>query len=461
MDALLTDLYQLTMAAGYFHCGMASTTATCEMFVRRLPRHRRYMVAMGIERVLTYLEQLRFTDEEIAYLASVPAMKDAMTPEFQRFLRELRFTGDVFALPEGTVVFANEPFVRVRAPIIEAQLIETFVLSAINHATMVASKAARVVRAAGGAAVVEFGTRRTHPEAAVDAALVAYAAGCEGTSNLEAGRRYGIPVVGTAAHMWTMAHASEESAFEDYVRVFPNASILLIDTYDTVRGAERAVQAAREKLKGVRLDSGDLNALSHAVRAVLDGAGLTKAQIVASGDLNEYRITELRRAGAPIDVYGVGTDLVTSLDAPSLGGVYKLVELGQGSEAVPIAKFSEGKGTYPGNHQVFRWRDKGGELRRDVLALHDESPSDLESPDDAEGEVSPLLVPALRGGARVAPPEGLDVIRARVRRELAGLPEHLHNLDEGGADFTVTPSPRLLSLVEDVRARVAPVPQGA
>ena len=452
MDALRTDLYQLTMAAGYFHRGMTEVTATCEMFVRRLPRRRRYLLAMGLARLVDYLEHLRFTDEEIAFLATVPAMRDAMTPAFASYLRGLRFTGDVWAVPEGTAVFAGEPLVRVRAPIVEAQLVETFLLSAVNHATLVASKAARVIHAAGDAGVMEFGTRRTHPDAAVDAARAAYCAGFAGTSNVEAGRRFGVPVMGTAAHMWTMAHPTEEAAFAGYVATFPSASILLIDTYDTLRGAHRAAEVARDKLQGVRLDSGDLLSLSRAVRAILDEHGCKGASIVASGDLNEHRIAELRAAGAPIDVYGVGTDLVTSIDAPSLGGVYKLVELTRDGETTPIAKFSEGKATLPGAHQVYRWHDASGTLARDVIALDGESAESL-----GPGTPEPLLVPVLRGGARVGPAEPLDGVRARARRTLAALPPELLALEEpvpSWTGFVAQPSARLLELVEVVRARV-------
>ncbi|XXX82029.1 nicotinate phosphoribosyltransferase [Sorangium sp. So ce134] len=453
MDALHTDLYQLTMAAGYFHRGMASRVATCELFVRRLPRHRRFLVAMGIERVVRYLEELRFTDEQIAYLSALPALADAMTPAFCRYLRDFRFHGDVWAVPEGTVFFPNEPLLRVTAPLIEAQLIETFALSAVNYATAIASKAARIVLAAGDAGVMEFGTRRAHPEAAVDAARAAYAVGCVGTSNVEAGMRFGIPVLGTAAHMWTMAHPTEEAAFEGYVAVFPSAAILLIDTYDTLVGAARAAAIARDKLKGVRIDSGDLGALSVAVRRILDAAGCASAKIVASGDLNEHRIAELRRAGAPIDLYGVGTDLVTSIDAPSLGGVYKLVEIGgaepgAGGERTPIAKFSEGKATLPGAHQVHRFRDAAGKLARDVIALDGEP---------AGPGAEPLLAPVMKRGARAAPPEGLDAVRARARAEIAGLPDALRRIDDDpspGAPFAAEVSPRLGALVETVRARV-------
>jgi len=455
VDALCTDLYQLTMAAGYFHRGMTGAVATCEMFVRRLPRRRRYLIAMGLERVLAYLEGLRFTEDEIAYLGTVPALRDAMTPAFADYLRGLRFTGDVDAMPEGTAAFANEPLVRVRAPLVEAQLVETFLLSAINHATMIASKAARVVEAAGSAAVIEFGTRRTHPDAAIDAARAAYAVGFAGTSNVEAGRRFGVPVTGTAAHMWTMAHASEEEAFAGYTAVFPSASILLIDTYDTLRGAERAATIAKEKLKGVRLDSGDLLELSRGVRAILDEHGCKTAQIVVSGDLNEIRIAELRAAGAPIDTYGVGTDLVTSLDAPALGGVYKLVELTQDGVTRPIAKFSEGKGTFPGAHQVLRFHDAAGKIARDLVTLDDEPA------DPAWGDApTPLLIPVMRGGKRVAPAEPLATIRARAKQTLASLPNELHLL----AELTPTwiglaprPSPRLEALVAEVRAAYATV----
>ena len=447
MEALHTDLYQLTMAAGYFHRGMTGDVATCEMFVRRLPKLRRYLVAMGRERVLSYLSELRFSQEQIAFLASVPALRDAMTPTFREYLAALRFTGDVWTVPEGTIVFANEPLFRVTAPIIEAQLVETFLLSAVNHATMVASKAARIVQAASPASVVEFGSRRTHPEEAVDAARAACAAGCVGTSNVEAGMRFGLKVTGTAAHMWTMAHASEEAAFHGYVEVFPNASILLIDTYDTLRGALRAAKIAREKLQGVRLDSGDLLTLSRGVRKVLDDNGCASAKIVASGDLNEYKIAALRKENAPIDLYGVGTDLVTSLDAPSIGGVYKLVELARNGERLPIAKFSEGKGTLPGPHQVWRSRS-GAEGFSDTIALVEEAPAAL-----GDGDAQPLLEPAMKAGRRLTPAEPIDTIRARVKAGLDALPVSAHALDEGPPAVVAKISPKLAALVEDVRAK--------
>lgn len=411
---------------------------------------------MGIERLLDYLQDLRFTEEEIEYLCGLPALRDAMTKPFCDFLRNLRFRGEVHAVPEGTVVFANEPLVRISAPIVEAQLVETYLLSAINHATMIASKAARVVHAAADAGVIEFGTRRTHPDAAVTAARSAYAAGFVGTSNVHAGKQFGIPVMGTAAHIWTMAHASEEEAFANYVETFPNAAILLIDTYDTLRGAERAARIARDKLKGVRLDSGDLLGLSKAVRTILDAEGCSNAKIVASGDLNEYKISGLRNAGAPIDLYGVGTDLVASLDSPSLGGVYKLVEIEQGGKLLPICKFSENKATFPGPHQVFRFLDAHGKLEKDVIALADEDPSLL-----GKGTPEALLVLRMKDGKRSSPAESLDTVRARVRSEMARLTDSLHMLDEApepserwDEPFKAKPSPRLLELIENVRERM-------
>lgn len=264
--------------------------------------------------------------------------------------------------------------------------------------------------------------------------------------------RFGIPVMGTAAHMWTMAHPSEEEAFASYVATFPNASILLIDTYDTLRGAERAARIAKDKLKGVRLDSGDLLALSRGVRQILDENGCRSAKIVASGDLNEHRIAELCAAGAPIDSYGVGTDLVTSIDAPALGGVYKIVELERDGGHMPIAKFSEGKATLPGPHQVFRFRDEKGMLARDVIALADERPETL-----GEGRAEALLAPVMTAGKRVGPPVPLATIRERAAREMASLPAGLREIPEPTpmwTPFLPSVSPRLTDLVETVREKV-------
>lgn len=452
LGPLATDLYQLTMAVGYFERGFRDQIATCEMFVRRLPVTRRYLVVNGIEDTLRYVEALRFGEEDIAFLKSLPSLGPAITPAFADYLRAFRFTGDVWAMHEGSIAFENEPFVRVRAPIIEAQILETYLLSAINHGTMIASKAARIVHAAKGRIVVEFGTRRTHPAAAIDATRAAYAAGFAGTSNVEASRQFGIPVLGTAAHMWTMAHPSEEEAFRGYFSVFPESSILLIDTYDTPRGALRAARVCRDKLRGVRLDSGDLGALAVQVRGILDAEGAKGAKIVASGDLNEHSIATLLAGGAPIDTFGVGTELVCSVDAPSLGGVYKLVELFDGKTTRPIAKFSEGKGTQPGAHQVLRVSDEQGRYARDVVALESE-----ETPTLASGQTcAPLLSLAIEAGTRVRPPAALDEVRAHVARGLAALSPELHDLSPRTSStpgYSVQPSQRLLALQAEVRER--------
>jgi len=448
MNALHTDLYQLTMAAGYFHRGMTDAVGTCRMFVRRLPKQRQYIMAMGLNRVLDYLENLNFSDQQVSYLKTLPQLRDAMTPEFSDYLRhDFRFTGDVWAVPEGTVTFANEPLVCIRAPIIEAQIVETFLLSVINHATLIASKAARIVDVAQGRDLIEMGSRRTHPDAAVDAARAAYCAGFTATSNVEAGFRFGVPLAGTAAHMWTMAHPSEEEAFANYLKTFPNACTLLIDTYDTLRGASRAAEIARDKLKGVRLDSGDLLALSRAVRTILDSHGCPKARIVASGDLNEYRISELLASDAPIDVFGIGTDLVTSVDAPALGGVYKLVELERDSVVTSVAKFSEGKSTLPGAHQVCRFYDSDGFIKNDVIALADE-------PINPAGK--PLLTPVMQSGTRVMPTEPLETIRKRASSSLASLTSDLRSIHEPASSWEklhVSVSPKLHRLTEETRIR--------
>lgn len=449
--ALETDLYQLTMAAGYFHRGMSGLTATCELFVRRLPQTRRFLVGMGIDAALDWLAALRFEDADIAFLRELPALRDAMTDSFCDYLSKLRFTGEAWAIEEGTIVFENEPLVRVRAPIIEAQLAETFLLSTINHATMIASKAARIVRSALPGSVVEFGSRRTHPGAAVDAARWAYAAGFSGTSNVEAGRRHGVPVLGTAAHMWTMAHDTEEQAFANYFATFPNASILLIDTYDTPRGALRAAKVAGSKLRGVRLDSGDLDDLSRKVRKVLDDNGAKSAKIVASGDLNEHSIAALRAAGAPIDTFGVGTELVASVDAPALAGVYKVVELEDRGARRAIAKFSEGKATFPGAHQVHRV-SAGGVARRDVVALASEAVP-LE-----EGESAVTLLGAtLREGARVRPASSLEETRARVASGLEAIPAWLLDLSavsRSSPRYEVKPSSGVDALSAELRDKM-------
>jgi nicotinate phosphoribosyltransferase len=373
-QALKTDLYQLTMAAAYFHRGFRDVRVTCEAFLRRLPPRRSFLVMAGVPRFVEYLRDLHFSDEELAYLRSLPQLGEALTPEFVDYLRRFRFTGDVWAAPEGTVVYANEPLVRVSAPIIEAQIVETYLLSVLNHAIKVASKAARVVLAAGKAQVIEFGTRRTHDEAAVDAARAAYVAGVAASSNVAAGMRHGVPIVGTAAHMFTMAHArpdlssseSERASFASYLAVFPQHSTLLVDTYDSERGIDNAIAVAGSTLGGIRLDSGDLLALARSARAKLDAAGLRDARVIASSGLDEHAIAALIAAGAPIDSFGVGENITEPVDAPITGVVYKLV-YNHATKIGVAKKSSGGKATRPGVKQVWRLAD------HDLVGLGDET----------------------------------------------------------------------------------------
>jgi nicotinate phosphoribosyltransferase len=361
MRALHTDLYQLTMAAGYFAAGKTNERAVFELFVRRLPKSRDVLIAAGLDQAVEYLLGLRFDADQIDYLRGLPQFARAVDG-FWDYLRDFRFTGDLFALREGTPFFAGEPVVTVRAPLIEAQLVETYLLGTLSFQSMIASKAARVVAAAQGRSVVEFGTRRAHgPEAGMLAGRAAYIAGCIGTSNVEAGHRYGVPVFGTSAHSWVLAFDDESESFRCLQQLLGAGTVYLIDSFDTVKGAQKAV-ALGPPMWGVRLDSGDLAGLSRQVRSVLDDSGFPDAKIMATSDLDEDRIRELLSAGAPIDVFGVGTQLATSYDAPALGAVYKLVELERDGEKHYTAKYSPDKQTLPGAKQVFRCET------RDVVA---------------------------------------------------------------------------------------------
>lgn len=414
--ALHTDLYQLTMIAGYVEAGLHDRPATFELFIRRLPPHRAFVVAAGLDTALDYIQDLRFTPEDVAWLRTLPVFASA-PPAFFDYLERFRFTGDVWAMPEGTPFFPYEPVLRVSAPLAQAQLLETALLAIVNFQTSVASKAARLVLAAAGRPVMEFGGRRAQgTEAAVYAARAAFAGGCDGTSFVEAGRRFGLPLSGTMAHSWVLAFDSELDAFTEYARLFGDRTVLLLDTFDTVAAA-RAVVASGLRPSGVRLDSGDFLALSREVRDILDAGGLRGTRIMVSGDLNEYRIRDLVAAGAPIDVYAVGTALVTSEDAPSLGGVYKLVQVQGTAVSRDVMKRSVGKATWPGRKQVYRLTGSG-EMSHDVVALEGES---------AEGE--PLLEPVMIGGRRVRPAEALTDIRARALRLVARLPERLRSPD--------------------------------
>ena len=418
--ALLTDLYELTMADSYFRRGKNQET-TFDLFIRHLPPHRSYLVAAGLEQVLYYLAHIRFTPQAVDYLASLRLF----SREFLDYLRGFRFTGTVWAIPEGEFFFPKEPVLRVTAPRIEAQIIETFLLNTINFQSMIASKASRVVQAARGRAVVDFSPRRDHgADAALKVARASYIGGCAGTSCTLAGQVFGIPVYGTMAHSYIMSFETELEAFRAFAQDFPTNALLLIDTYDTLQGARHAILVAREmearghRLRGVRLDSGDLVALSREVRKILDEAGLDYVRILLSGDLNEYKIQDLLDRGAVVDLFGVGTEMGTSRDAPSLGGVYKLVEDDMG----PKIKLSAGKVTLPGRKQVYRVVDGQGVWKEDVIALEGEEVSFRE-------EAYPLLVKVMEKGEVVYDLPSLKEIRSRCLEAVGRLPEGLKTLE--------------------------------
>ncbi len=437
VSPLLTDLYQLTMIQGYLEHGMTAP-ASFELFVRRLPDHRHFLLACGLEQALQYLESLRFSPDELDWLRQTGRFSSTLLD----WLASLRFDGDVHAMPEGTVFFPDEPVLRITASLPLAQLVETRLINILHFQILIASKAARARLAAPQKLLVDFGLRRAHgAEAGLMAARAAWVAGFDGTSNVLAGQRFDIPIMGTMAHSWVLAHDSEHEAFMHFARTHPEQTVLLIDTWDTERGAviaaETAAELARDgvRIRGVRLDSGNLAAHARNVRRILDEAGLAETTIFASGNLDEHRIAELENAGAPIDGYGVGTKLITSSDAPYLDCAYKLQEY----DGVPRRKTSEGKATWPGRKQIWR-RMEGGRIAEDVLALEDET---------AEGE--PLLTPVMQGGKRLNAPEPLERIRERAARSLASLPDSCRKL-ENGDSVPVRISEGLQQLVRDMDA---------
>jgi len=445
MNGLLTDFYELTMAAGYYEAGKHAEKATFELFLRRLPPNRNFVLAAGLEQAVDYLLNLRFSAAEIAWLRGLPQLARAGAG-FWKALGELRFTGDLFAVTEGTPVFAGEPVLTVRAPLMEAQIAETFLLATIGFQSMVATKAARMVEAAGSRSVIEFGTRRAHsPQAGVLAGRAGYIGGCIGTSNTETGFRFGVPVFGTSAHSWVQAFRSERESFQRLQSLLDSSTVYLVDSYDTIEGTRKAA-ALGPPLWGVRLDSGNLFELAPAVRRVLDEAGLRDAKIMASGDLNEYKILELVAAGLPLDAFGVGTELATSADAPSLGAVYKLVELESQGEKRYTAKFSEDKQTMPGAKQVFRYAD------HDVIGCSWECPGC--PPGAAVSDA--LLRPVILGGALVEPLGNAHTARDRGRRRITALPAACRSL-YAEPPYRVEYSPSLLALADETRKNVVRV----
>jgi nicotinate phosphoribosyltransferase len=438
-SVLLTDLYQLTMLQGYYEQNMEEL-AVFEFFVRKLPENRGYLVAAGLAQVLTYLEQLRFSSDEIEWLASTGQFKPAVLDR----LEALKFTGDVHAMPEGTVFFPNEPILRITAPLPEAQLIESRIINLLHFQALIASKAARSVLIAPDKQLVDFGMRRAHgSEAALLAARASYLAGFTGSATVAAGMHFGIPIFGTMAHSFIQAYRSESQAFADFAEANPDNVVLLIDTYDTEAGAQKVVDLAPAlhaqgiKIKGVRIDSGDLADHARKVRTILDRGGLNDATLFASGNIDEYKLAELMAEQAPIDGFGIGTRLDTSADAPYLDCAYKLQEYA----GIARRKRSEGKATWPGRKQVYRNYDDNGMMSGDTVTV-----------DNAPCAGQPLLQWAMQGGKTVAGRPTLIEAREYARRQLNSLPMALRQLSNT-PEYPVIISAELQALAKTVDQR--------
>jgi nicotinate phosphoribosyltransferase len=438
-NALLTDLYQLTMMQSYFDQKM-DQIAVFEFFVRTLPPNRSFLIAAGLESVLEYLETLHFTENELDWLRRCGHLRR----DFVDSLEGFRFTGDVHAMPEGTIFFGNEPILRITAPLPQAQLVETRIINLLQFQTLIASKAARMVLAAPGKQLIDFGLRRAHgAEAGLFAARASYLAGFSGTATVQAGALFGIPLYGTMAHSFIQAHDREDQAFEQFARSHPKNIILLLDTYDIDHAARRTVALGKKLIKkgihilGVRLDSGNLTAHARSVRNILDEGGFPEIRILVSGNLDEYALATFAKEKAPVDGFGIGTRLSTSEDAPSLECAYKLQEYG----GHPRRKRSEQKATWPGRKQVYRTINTEGVMQGDRVTLVDETEKG-----------TPLIQPCTRENQRLAPPESLAKIRERVARQLQGLPEPLKSL-QTEPTYPVKISPALEDLAETVDRR--------
>ena len=417
ISPLFTDLYELTMGAAYFEKGLFNDAATFSLFIRGYSRGRNFYIASGLEDALTALENLQFSSEDLAYVSSL----NLFSSEFLAYLRSFRFTGDIRAIPEGTLFFGDEPLMEVTAPIIEAQIVETFLINALGLPVLVATKAARCLHAARNRQLIDFSLRRTQGvDAGLKVAKSSYIAGFSGTSNVMAGKIYGIPVSGTMAHSFVTTFEDEVKAFRAYAEVFPGNAVFLIDTYDTVKGAQNAVIVAKEmaekgyRLRGVRLDSGDMVALSKQVRTILDQAGFEDVKIFASSGFDEAKIARHLSEGAQIDAFGVGTKLGVSADVPYLDIVYKMVQ----HKDQPVRKFSEGKKTLAGEKQVFRKTDKSGLMAEDVIGTRNETVANA----------APILIQVMKGGQKTRPSESLADIRTRCTENLARFPDHYKTL---------------------------------
>jgi len=435
---LLTDLYELNMVQAYLDKA-EDKEAVFEFFVRRLPPRRGFLLAAGLDDALDYLETLTFSKADIDWLASTGRFRKNLLD----YLSSFRFTGDVHAIPEGSVCFPNEPLLRITAPLMQAQLVETRLINILHFQTLIASKAARMVLAAPGKVLADFGLRTAHgAEAGLYSARASYIAGFSGAANVEAGERYGVPIVGTMAHSFVQVHDDEMTAFENFSRSRPEGVILLIDTYDTEAGARKVVELAPRlkadgiSIRGVRIDSGDLTAMARKVRRILDDGGLKDVIILVSGGINEDVLQSMMKEKAPINGFGIGVNLAASIDVPAFDCAYKLQEYA----GKPKRKLSEGKQTWPGRKQVWRAYDTDGRMRGDILSLE----SDKQS-----GEAQ--IVPVMRGGKRLAPSPTLAQIRERAARDLARLPTALAQLKEG-ASYPVEVADALKALAKQADA---------
>ncbi len=464
---LLTDLYELTMMQVYLKTGIIHTHAIFDMFFRKNPFNSGYVVFAGLEQIIDYLQNLSFSKESIDYLHSLKIFSD----DFLDYCKSFRFTGSIFSFQEGDIVFPEEPIIRVEAPLGQAQLIETALLNCINFQCLIATKAARVCHAARGRQVIEFGLRRAQgPDGGLSASRASFIGGCIGTSNVLAGKMYGIPVKGTHAHSFVMAYDSEIEAFDNYTTVFPDTSILLVDTYDTLHsGIVNAIKAAKKlaasnkRLAGIRLDSGDLAALSKQVRKLLDGEGLEYVKIVASNDLDEYRVDELLRQGAPIDIFGVGTRLATGYSESALSGVYKMAAIEKDGRLIPKMKISDemSKGTIPSRKNVYRYYTTNNTMCFDIICQDDEIVLDGDVYDIKGNRFTVekdfisrcMHIPIFQNGTLVYAKPSIQEIQHHCMNSVQSLPESLKDL-YSPAEYQVYISPGLFRLLESMRTAI-------
>jgi nicotinate phosphoribosyltransferase len=445
--SLLLDLYELTMAQCYF-VYRKDALATFDLFVRQMPKNRSYLIAAGLKDVLDYIKNLKFGPEDIDYLKG----QGIFSSDFLKYLSGFKFKGDIWAMPEGTIFFADEPVIRVTAPLIQAQIVESFFLNTVNLQSMIASKAVRVVTAARGKKVFDFSLRRAHgSDAGIKVARSSYIAGFDGTATVLAAKSYGIPVVGTMAHSFVMSFKQELDSFLAYAATFPERTILLVDTYNTKKGIENAVtiglylKEKKYRLQGIRLDSGDIVYWSKTARKMLDRAGLGYVDIVASGNLDEFKIKDLLKRGAPIDSFGVGTNMGTSIDAPSLDVIYKISEItDEEGNFLPTMKLSRGKVTYPGRKQVYRIQDKKGRFIKDIIGL--------DKKEDIAGK--PLLVKVVDKGKLVYKHPSLDSVRLFVEKNLVRFPGHLQDI-ETNYQYPVIISRKLAQLRKKISSQLS------